>query len=146
LPTRLLDWTENPMVAAFFACRSHFDTDGAIYALKTASFYDDAADPFTVNRTAKYRPRHITRRITAQRGLFTIHPQAMPPLPVGDSTRGAYQLRIRFVRSDAKERLLWDLSRLDINARSLFPDLDHLAEFLAWVYSNDDPCRGKSDQ
>lgn len=63
------------MVAAFFACRSHFDTDGAIYALKTASFYDDAADPFTVNRTAKYRPRHITRRITAQRGLFTIHPQ-----------------------------------------------------------------------
>lgn len=31
LPTRLLDWTLSPWVAAWFACREHSDGDGAIW-------------------------------------------------------------------------------------------------------------------
>ena len=123
LPTRLLDWTENILVAAFFACRSNFDRDGAIYALKTASFYDRNISPFHLDRTAKFRPSHVTRRITAQHGLFTVHPAELRHLNVGDSKRKAYQVRKCQISEKSKEQLLWDLSRLDINVRSLFPDL-----------------------
>lgn len=139
LPTRLLDWTENVLVAGYFASRSRFNRAGAIYVLKTDSFYDENVGPFEMSRTAKFRPRHVSRRITAQRGLFTIHPLDERPLPVGDTLHKAYCVRKALIVADAKEHILWDLSRIDVNARSLFPDLDGLAEFLTWAYSEQDP-------
>jgi hypothetical protein len=36
-------------------------------------------DPFEVKKVMKYIPRHITRRLTAQAGLFTIHPEPDKP-------------------------------------------------------------------
>ena len=31
LPTRLLDWTHNPMVALFFSCIENLEKDGAVF-------------------------------------------------------------------------------------------------------------------
>ena len=143
LPTRLLDWTENPLAALFFACLSSPETDGAIFALKTSSVIrDESVSPFEVTTLARYRPRHITSRIHAQRGLFTVHPDPEKPLALAD--RGEVRVHRAPLRHEAKTEMLWTLSRFGISMSSLFPDLDGLARHICWAYSNTDPTRSPS--
>src|SRR6266498_5137977 len=40
IPTRLLDWTSNPLVALFFACNGDFSNDGAVYNFSGPKFLD----------------------------------------------------------------------------------------------------------
>jgi FRG domain-containing protein len=66
LPTRLLDWTENPLVAAYFASDQSYDRDGVLYAMDNRHVVKEGvASPFEVKAVMRYRPRHITRRIQA---------------------------------------------------------------------------------
>jgi hypothetical protein len=138
LPTRLLDWTENPLVAAFFACRSDLPSNGAIYAAQirdeVKSFLDS---PFAVKEVQRFRPQCVTRRIAAQRGLFTVHPEPTTPLNVGD--HGTIIVRRAAIPAHFKPKLLWNLSRYEVNQRSLFPDLDGLSAHIAWMFSGADP-------
>src|SRR5687768_2335083 len=61
LPTRLLDWSENALVAAFFACYENYEVDGAIYMLNCREAVKEQESPFEIDTVMRYRPRHITR-------------------------------------------------------------------------------------
>lgn len=77
LPTRLMDWTHNPLTAAYFAVEQTHDEDSVIFALESKEVINtnEHPDPFQVDKVSRFIPRHITNRITAQSGLFTIHPE-----------------------------------------------------------------------
>ncbi len=40
VPTRFLDWTENPLVALYFACESNKDCDGVVWLLHKANYWN----------------------------------------------------------------------------------------------------------
>jgi hypothetical protein len=78
MPTRLLDWTDNALAGLWFATRKPPEDDdpGVVWIfrpIKIGHLHQQGGSPFTVKRTAVFRPRHLTTRIVAQGGWFTAH-------------------------------------------------------------------------
>lgn len=85
LPTRLLDWTRNPLVALFFAVGSERvqGTESAIYALDPYKWPlnpNNGGSPFECKEdTEIFVSTYVTKRLVAQNGLFTVHKNPKSP-------------------------------------------------------------------
>ncbi|PLX14789.1 MAG: FRG domain-containing protein [Salinivirgaceae bacterium] len=143
LATRLLDWTSNPMIAAFFAVTLADNsqprkTQSIIYAHYSDKPFIDKSrfpNPFQCEKgIQRVSPKSITPRIMRQSGMFTIH---NPPhyeldknLPHGDV------LMKMLIEPDYQKKFTIELSHYGINKLSLFPDLDGLSRHVNWTYLN----------
>lgn len=127
VPTALLDWSRNPLVASFFAVENDLTHDGAVYVLQAPSFLrDSTVAPSACTEVVTVVPNHVTPRLTAQTGLFTFHPrptEAYAP----DSLQ---KIRIPVgLKAEALERL----ATYGVHAAALFPGLDGLGRYIRWL-------------
>jgi len=137
LATRLLDWSINPLVAAYFAVDSIPDVDGAIYCYFPGLYLEPNEQP-VIERIAKvllYRPRAVTQRILVQQSVFTVHPQVainLEPVPILFGNQNTSNLMKIVIPQNLKRTFQNELRRYGVSEVSLFPDLDGLSKNVNW--------------
>ena len=129
MSTRLLDWTESLLVAAYFATKEAGTETGVIYAVQGLRDLSkkDSKNPFRISSPGIYEPPHITARIPAQRSVFTVHPNPT----VEFKPRGLHKWIVPAAACGEIKRVL---DACAVNESSLFPDLDGLSRYVGWRY------------
>jgi hypothetical protein len=139
LPTRLLDWTSNPLAALWFAFHldDNFSGERCVWGLLTNDTYiaNLTKGPLTQERTVIFRPNHITRRITAQSGWFTTHKFIQDRnsfIPLEKHKQYSSHLAKFILNNSLRKEILKTLEVLGINHYTMFPDLDGLTSYIEW--------------
>jgi len=130
LPTRLLDWTDNPLIALFFALFNDYNKESAVWMidpLLMSRFNDiDSLDDFVL-----FVPKIIDDRLNFQKGFFTVQ-----PFPYGSeqflaledpnfTTESIHKLTKIIIPNDKdlKMNLITSLSKMGIDYGFIYPDL-----------------------
>jgi hypothetical protein len=144
MATRLLDWTTNPLAALWFAVyRPAADSGGAVVWVfevppKDMIKPDAGNNPFSGPRTSVFRPNHVTQRIAAQSGWFTVHKYVTKTsrfVPLNTNQTYKASLTKVSIKPEKFSELRFQLDRFGVNQATLFPDLEGLSRHIEWSFS-----------
>ena len=140
LPTLLLEWTLNPLVALYFAVKENDDKDGKIWIMELPHYNDrkkitihlESGDKFPkyINCPLLVSPKPFDPRIVAQSGRFTYTPEnnSLEKI-IGKKPWESliyYKIPVK-----NKKSILLELENMQIHEGTLFPDLDGWARYLS---------------
>jgi hypothetical protein len=140
LPTRLLDWSTNPLKGLFFAVQDfrHDDKDSVLWVLEASVWMEsmEREKRSTLKDMLLVYPPHINERIVAQDGCFTVFP--MPPdhgdFVPADETKLVTRTVEFVIPAEARRRLRTELVALGLTHRTMFPGLDGVARSIRQEY------------
>ncbi|MCL2097710.1 MAG: FRG domain-containing protein [Bacteroidales bacterium] len=148
LPTRLLDWSYSALIALWFAVDSPPQKDecgnlenGVLWILNADvdDFRTDTttADPLDNSITKIFRSAVVSRRISAQAGVFTVHKILKENQMVRFETNKNYKSKLIKLLIKGKDfaKIRKQLSMLGINYATIFPDIDGFCRNLEWRFA-----------
>jgi hypothetical protein len=148
LPTRLLDWTFSALTSLWFAVCKSPEKDykrkyksGVVWILsadvKDFNLSTKSTGPFDNSVTKIYRPKVVSRRISAQAGAFTVHHIDKDGKFTRFESHEEFKHKLTKVKIDGNNfaKIRDSLYTLGINHFTLFPDLDGFCKLLQWRFS-----------
>ncbi len=154
LPTRILDWTSNPLHALYFSCspRKEKKEKGVVWGILRIKDEDSDLDIFKDENKNPLRlyyegdkqeraikliyPVYNSDRLIAQKGIFTWHSHPKIPLdrlagePFNEDNLDIIKLVRWKINTKNRLEIIRDLEGLGISQRYIFPDLGGIAEGL----------------
>ncbi len=150
LPTRLLDWTYSALIALWFAInkpayksnKPPYKSEGAVVWVLAAEQEDfrintDKLSPFSKKRTKLFRSNVISKRISAQSGVFTVHKVNKKDKIKEFETNNHFVEKLTKISipSNSFNSLRKELNILGVNGSTVYPDIDGFCSHLEWRFS-----------
>lgn len=159
LPTRLLDWSLSPLIALFFAVNDYEkypDNDGCIWILRPALLNEIegfgnciySMDKYTVmdmvkpafkktkiNKNVEEKiiacyPVEYNMRIYTQQSAFTVHNTYKKLIEIDNENL----LKKYTIPAECKKEIRNELNICGITLRTIYPDIEHIAQELKDFY------------